>query len=135
MRVHLTGMATAPQQIKFFYRWSSILFVLAVLSLLISTRYRSLTLDYSIRALVIGAFYSILVLRYGKWESKQNGGPLLALLSIVLLVGGFFWSSNQAFGIAHAGQSLWMLAAQFFPTAFSLFFAALFVHRRWSTGK
>jgi len=128
-------MSTDTQQIKFFYRWSSILFVLTVLFLLISTRYRSLTLDYSIRALVIGAFYSILVLRYGKWESKQNGGPLLALLSIVLLVGGFFWSSNQAFGIAHAGQSLWMLAAQFFPTVFSLFFAALFLHRRWSTGK
>ena len=116
MRVHLTDMSTDTQQIKFFYRWSPILFVL----------------DYSIRALVIGAFYSILVVRYGKWESKQKGGPLLALLSIVLLVGGFFWSSNQAFGTAHAGQSLWMLAAQFFPTVFSLFFAALFVHRRWS---
>jgi hypothetical protein len=108
-----------------FYRWSPLLFAIALLWLLLSMRYQSLTLDYSIRALGIGLFSSVLVVNYWKRELKGPGGPTLVLLCIVLVVGGFFWSSSQAFGVSHAGQSLSLLASQFFSIVSSVFFAVL----------
>src|SRR5258708_16848849 len=89
--VQATEKAEGLERSSFLYRWSPHFLGLAVLSLIISGWYRPLTLDYSVRATMIGLFYGILIGLYSRRKLTRTDGLLLTILSLVLILGGFFW--------------------------------------------
>jgi len=80
-------------------------------------------LSYLIRALIIGSGFSVLTIAYRRWETKYPNRLIWSALSIVLIVGGFYWSKDQTFGLSKVDGSFWSLAGQFISTVSAGFFA------------
>src|SRR5258708_19005790 len=118
-------MSKTLKRIELFQRRSPLFFALAIVILIISAWHGPLSLSYLVRALIIGLHFSVLTIAYWRWESKYPGRLIWSALSVVLIMGGFYWSKDQTFGIAPVGGLFWILATQFMSTAFGVFFGVL----------
>lgn len=122
---HRTEMAKTLKQIQLLQRWTPLLFALAMMILIISAWHGPLSVSYLIRALIIGLDFSVLTIAYWRWKSKYPNCLIWPALSIVLIIGGFYWSKDQTFGISKADNLFWSLAGQFISTVSAVFFAVL----------
>jgi hypothetical protein len=93
--------------------------------LLISAWQGPLSVSYLIRALVIGLDFSVLTIAYRRWKSNHPNSLIWPTLSIVLIMGGFYWSKDQTFGSSKAESFFWSLAGQFMSTVSAVFLVAL----------
>lgn len=124
---HQTGMTKTFKRIKLWQKWSPLFFLLALVILTISAWHGPLSLNYLLRALIIGSGFSVMTFAYWRWEIKHPNRLIWSALSVVLIVGGFYWSKDQTFGINKINSSFWSLAGQFISTASAVFFAGLSV--------
>lgn len=118
-------MTKTFKRIKLLQKWSPVFFALALVILTISAWYGPLSLNYLIRALLIGSGFSVLTFAYRRWESKYPNRMTWSALSVVLIIGGFYWSKDQTFGLNKVDGFFWSLAGQFISTVSAVFFAGL----------
>jgi hypothetical protein len=118
-------MAKTLKQIKLLQRWIPLLFALAMMLLIISAWQGPLSVGYLIRALIIGLDFSVLTIANWRWKSNYANSLIWPILSIVLLIGGFYWSKDQTFGSSKAESYFWSLAGQFMSTVSAVFLVAL----------
>ena len=111
--------------IRLLQRWSPVFFALAMVILIITASYGPLSLNYLIRALIIGLGFSVLTIAYWRWKLNYPHRLVWSALSVVLIVGGFYWSRDQTFGLNKVDAFFWSLAGQFVSTVSAVFFAAL----------
>lgn len=116
-------MTKTLKRIKLLQKWSPLFFALALVILAISAWYGPLSLSYLIRALIIGSGFSVLTIAYLRWKIKYPNRLIWSALSVVLIVGGFYWSKDQTFGLNKVDGFFWSLAGQFFSIVSAVFFA------------
>ncbi|MFN2492297.1 MAG: hypothetical protein ABR501_05360 [Pyrinomonadaceae bacterium] len=120
-------MATTPERLQLLLKYSFLFFALAVVVLAMSLLSGPRSVSFLIRALIIGAGFSVLTISYWRWKDDFPTPAVWLALSVVLLIGGFYWSKDQTFGVNAAGAIFWVLLGQFVSTAavvFCAFFAA-----------
>lgn len=119
-----TEMTKTPKQI-ILQKWSPLFLALALVILAVSTWYAPFSLNYLLRALVIGLGFSVLTVAYWSWEIKYPNRLVWSALSVVLIVGGFYWSRDQTFGLGKVDAFFCSLAGQFISTVSAVFFTGL----------
>lgn len=112
-------------RIEFLQRRSPLFFALALVMLIISAWHGPLSWSYLLRALIIGSGFSVLTIAYWRWKIDYPNRLIWLALSIVLIVGGFYWSKDQTFGLNRVDGFFWSLAGQFISTVSAVFFAVL----------
>jgi hypothetical protein len=118
-------MTETPKRINLVQKWSPLFFAMALVILAISAWYGPLSLSYLIRALMIGAGFSVLSIAYWRWKIEFSNWLIWSTLSVVLILGGFYWSKDQTFGLNNVHGFFWSLAGQFISTVAAVFFAVL----------
>jgi hypothetical protein len=108
-------------------RWLPLFFALATFILAVSAWKGPVSVSYLLRACLIGVSLSVLTIAYWRWESTPPSRLVWSALSVVLVIGGFYWSKDQTFGMSGIGIEPWSQACQFFAMVFATFFAWLFV--------
>lgn len=118
-------MTKTLKRIKLLQRWSPLFLIFALVILIISAVFGPLSLSYLIRALIIGSGFSVLTIAYWRWEIEYPNRLIWLALSVVLIVGGFYWSRDQTFGLNNVDGFFWSLAGQFMSTVAAVLFAVL----------
>ncbi len=118
-------MTDDPKRIEAWRRWSPLLLTSAIATLAGLGWYGPFSISYLMHAVIIGADFSILTIAFWRWHLKSSGSWIWLVASFVLIVGGFYWSMDQTFGVSHADGSSWNLAGQFFSTVALVFFGVL----------
>jgi hypothetical protein len=104
----------------FFFRLALVGFVLASATCGFIVWIHPLSMDFIVRAAIIGILGFSLTTAYYRWDFHLGSLPLLLLIILVLMGGGFYWSIDHAFGSAYHKTQLWILSAEYFSTTITV---------------
>ena len=128
-RLVLLQMTNHHQQIQRWQKWSPLFLAFAILMLAGLTWVGPFSISYLIRALIIGADFSILTIAVWRLQLNYPISLIWLVLVFVLITGGFYWSRDQTFGVASVDDFSWSLVGQFISTVVAVFFGVLIAAR------
>lgn len=94
-------------------KYSMLICLLAATAFLLLAWIAPLSKDFLVRALLIGTFTGLLMSRLPVVRLSWADLVSLAVVAVVLLAGGFYWSRDHAFGNLYPQKAQTILVAQY----------------------